>query len=595
MSNIKGGEFIIDFLIREKVPYIFGVCGHGNVGLLDALYDRKNELKMISPRHEQCAGHMADAYYRVAHEPVATLTSIGPGSANLVMPIANAYSDSSAILAITANVPTQQANRGAFQDIVRQNTTEYPAILRNVVKRTFQPQRVESLPQAMRQALALTTSGRPGPVNLDVPFNLFQESGEIEYEPSQRGMIGARTGASPENIAAAVDMLLAADRPLIFAGHGVTLSEAGNELTELVRKLQIPVVFLPNGLGTLDMRNPLALGFVGRNGAYQSNEAARRCDVLLDLGARFDDRSASSWIPGYTWNIPPTRLIQVDIDLSEIGRSYPVALGINADIKTFLKQLLDEIERRGTPPLEKTNAWRADIAKWRVMWEEHIRPSYAAVTSPLHPLEVLTAIRDLLPDDGILLPDVGAHHNWFMQFWEARRPQTLLNAYGYGGMGFGVCGVLGAKLAAPNRPCVTVCGDGGFSMTPFVLATAVEYDIAAIWVIWNNFGWTSIRDIQSGMFKKREIGTMFQHMGKPYNPDFAAMARSYGVEGLTVRNGKDFKEAFAYALTLGKPIVIDVHVNGDIHLPSTGAWQLPPTAYNEPAFGQRYLPGSGQD
>jgi acetolactate synthase-1/2/3 large subunit len=591
MSSMKGGEYIVDFLIREKVPYIFGICGHGNVGLLDALYDRRDELRMISPRHEQCAGHMADAYYRVSHEPAATLTSIGPGSANLVMSMANAYCDSSAILAITANVPTQQANRGAFQDVSRQNQTEFPAVLRGVVKRTFQPQRVESLPGAMRQALALTTAGRPGPVNLDVPFNLFQESGDIGYEPSQRQAIGARTGA----VRAAVDLLCDAERPLIYAGNGVTLSDAGPELTALVRLLQIPVVFLPNGLGALDLRDPLALGFVGRNGAYQSNEAARRCDVLLDLGARFDDRSASSWIPGYTWNIPPTKLIQVDIDLAEIGRSYPVALGIHADIKTFLAQVLEELERRGAPSLNPTREWRADIARWRAMWEGHTRASHAEVTSPLHPLEVVTAMRALLPDDGIVLPDVGAHHNWFMQFWEARQPRTLLNAYGYGGMGFGVCGVLGAKLAAPDRPCVTVCGDGGFSMTPFALATAVEYDIPAIWVVWNNFGWTSIRDIQSGMFQRREIGTMFRHDGKPWNPDFAALARSYGIEGVTVRHGREFKEAFAHALALGRPIVLDVHVNGDIHLPSTGAWQLPPTPYREPAFGERYLPPGGPD
>jgi len=590
MATIKGGEYIVDFLIREKVPYVFGICGHGNVGLLDAMYDRRDELTLISPRHEQCAGHMADAFYRVRHQPVATLSSIGPGTANMVMPLANAYADSSAMLAITSNVPTQQTYRSAFQDLSRQNQTEFASVLRPVVKRTFQPPTVEALPIAMRQAMALTTSGRPGPVNLDLPFNLFQETGDLVYEPSQRPLLGARTGAAPEAVAAAVDMLLEATRPLIYAGNGVTLSEAGRELQELVRALQIPVVFLPNGLGTLDMRNPLALGFVGRNGAYQANEAARRCDVLLDLGARFDDRSASSWIPGYSWNIPPTRLIQVDIDLAEIGRTYPVALGVNADIKTFLRQLLQEIARRGLPDGSRSGAWRADIATWRKQWDAHIRRSEIEPGSPMHPLQVVADLRDALPDDAIVLPDVGAHHNWFMQFWEARRPQTLLNAYGYGGMGFGVCGVLGAKLAAPDRPCIAVCGDGGFSMAPHVLSTAVEYDIPAVWVVWNNFGWTSIRDIQAGMFGGREIGTMFRKGAERYNPDFAAMARSYGVEGMTVTNGRDFKDALSHAVGLGRPVLIDAHVNGDIHLPSTGAWQLHPTPYREPAFGKRYLP-----
>ncbi len=590
MPNVKGGEYIVDFLIREEIPYVFGVCGHGNVGLLDAMFDRKDELKLISPRHEQCAAHMADAYYRVRHKPVATLSSIGPGTANMVMPLTNAFLDSSAILAISANVPTLQANRAAFQELSRQTQSETSAILQRCVKRSFQPQRVESLPLVMRQALALTTAGRPGPVNVDIPFNLFQETGETEYESSQSAVIGSRVGASPENVRAAADLLCSAERPLIYAGNGVTLSEAGPELTSLVEKLQIPVINLPNGMGTVDMRHPLALGFVGRNGSYQAVEAARHCDVLVDLGARFDDRSASSWIPGYSWNIPPTKLIHVDIDVSEIGRTYPVAVGIAADIKTFLQQLLQEVDRRGVPDKKATEPWRGQIAAWRERWNAHIKENFSGISSPLHPRQVVSVIRDLLADDGVLLPDVGAHHNWFMQFWEARRPQTLLNAFGFGGMGFGVCGVLGAKLAAPERPCVAVCGDGGFSMTPYVLATAVEYDIPAIWVIWNNFGWTSIRDIQKGMFKGRELGTMFYQKGERYNPDFAAMARAYGVEGLTVSHGKDFKDALAHALTLGKPIVLDVHVDGDIHVPSTGAWQLPPTPYSEPAFGSRYLP-----
>lgn len=589
MPVAKGAEYIVDFLIRERIPYIFGLCGHGNVGFLDAVFDRQSEIKLVSPRHEQCVGHMADAYFRVRNEPVATLTSIGPGTANLLMPFANAYLDSSAILAITANVPTQQVNRGAFQDISRQSQTASPALLGTCVKRTFQPQRVESLPLTMRQALVTAVAGRPGPVVVDVPFNVFQENGDVQYEPSQRDAIHSRSGAAPEHVVATADLLLNAKRPVVYVGNGTTLSGAAEALTALVDRLQLPVVCLPNGMGNLDMRHPMSLGFVGRNGAFHANEAARRSDVVLDLGARFDDRSASSWIPGYSWNIPPAKLIQVDIDANEIGRAFPVALGICADVRTFLHQLLAELDRRAATRID-LRAWHGDIAKWRKQWHEHVEQKYSGVSAPVHPRHVVTTLRELLPDDAVVLPDVGSHHNWFMQFWETRRPRTLLNAYGFGGMGFAVCGVLGAKLAAPERTCIAVCGDGGFSMAPHVLSTAVEYDIPAIWLVWNNFGWTSIRDIQRGIFQGREIGTMFYRDGAPYSPDFAAMARSYGVEGITVQHGNDLRDALVHALGLGKPVVLDVHVNGDIALPSTGAWQLPPTAYREPGFGSRYLP-----
>ena len=290
MPYIKGGEYIVDFLIKEKVPFIFGICGHGNVGLLDALYDRKDEIRLVSPRHEQAAGHMADVYYRVTHKSAATLTSIGPGSANLPMALANAFMDSSGILVLTANAPTQQVARGAFQEMYRHHPADFASMLRPCAKRIYQPQRVDMLPLMLRQAYSLSGTGRPGPVVVDIPFNVFQEEAEVSYEAAQTDAIRSRTGASPDDVSSCFDLLQRARRPLIFAGNGVTLSEAGPELTALVERLQIPVVNLPNGMGTLDMRDPLALGFVGRNGAYQANEAARKCDVLLTLGARFDDR-----------------------------------------------------------------------------------------------------------------------------------------------------------------------------------------------------------------------------------------------------------------------------------------------------------------
>jgi acetolactate synthase-1/2/3 large subunit len=590
--TVNGGEIIVEYLAREKVPYVFGLCGHGNVGLLDALYDRTDAIRTISTRHEQTAGHMADAYFRVAHRPVATLTSCGPGSANLPIALACAFMDSSAFLAITGNVPTSQFNRAAFQETYRHFQADFPSVIRPYVKRSWQPTRTDMLPTALRQAFATMLGGRPGPVNLDVPFNVFKEPADVDVpEPGAwRAGISPRSGGDPEAIRRAVDLLQTARRPLIYVGHGVTLSEGSDELTTLAHRLQIPVIFSPNGFGALDMADPMALGFVGRNGVFHANEAARTCDVLLALGVRFDDRSSSSWIPGYSFNIPPTRLIHVDIDAEEIGRNYPVHLGIVGDARTVLRQLL-EVAKTAPPRAAGRDAWLADIAGWRAQWEAFIQPQRESAVEPIHPQRVVQALRAVMPDDGIILPDVGVHHNWLVQFWTARRPQTLLNSWGFGAMGFGVCGVLGAKLAAPDRPCVAVCGDGGFMMRPDVLCTAVEYDIPAVWVIWNNFAYGGIRDIQLGMLAKREIATSFvrEKDGRLVNPDFVALARACGADGIRVERPGDLAGALEHALEAGAPFVLDVHVDRDIRPPGVGTWELPPLPYGEPAFGKRRL------
>ena len=583
---MKGGELIAQFLVQENIPYVFGICGHGNVGLLDELYHVRDEVKLISPRHEQTAAHMADAYFRIKHQPVATLTSCGPGSANIVMGMATALSDSSAILALTANVPTQQFNRGPFQEINRHFSADFPSVLKPVVKRSFQPTRVDMLPLTLRQAIEIAVSGRPGPVQIDIPFNIFQEEADVQLEPSSHSKTRKRSGADPADIEKALTMLRAAQRPVIFIGHGVTLAEAGPELMELVERLTIPVISSPNGMGCIPMAHPLSLGFIGRNGTFPANQAGRHADLVLAVGARFDDRSSSSWIPGYSWNFPSTKLIHVDIDGDEIGRNYVPDLGIIADAGSFLRQMLGATETiLGSVP--ERRSWLADLEGWRQEWNDFIKPNFELKTSPLRPEQVVADTRAVLPDNAIISLDSGVHHNWFMQFWEAREPQTMLNSWGFSAMGFGVSGILGAKLAAPDRPCVAICGDGGFTMTPHVLCTAIEYDIPCTWVVWNNFAWSAIRDIQYGMFGGREIGTGFYRGDnqEPYNPDFAAIARACGVHGTTVTKSNDFKDALEHAVASGKPALIDVHVDAEVRPPATGTWQLPPTPFREPTFG----------
>jgi acetolactate synthase-1/2/3 large subunit len=469
-----------------------------------------------------------------------------------------------------------------------------------VVKRSFQPSRVEMLPLALRQAQETMLGGRPGPVNIDVPFNLFQEEAEVELEPQPRPVaLGARrAAAAPEDVRRAIEMLMAASRPVIFIGHGVTLSEASQELAALARRLSIPVISSPNGMGCLDMADPLSLGFIGRNGAYPANQAGRHCDLVLALGARFDDRSASSWIPGYSWNFPATRLIHVDVDPAEIGRNYAPDLGVLADARTFLRQLLATLDSSGAQASgPRLQTWWEAIKGWKAEWEQFVRPNFSQHTSPLRPERVVDDLRRVLPDDAILTLDSGVHHNWFMQFWTARRPQTMLNTWGFSGMGFGPSSALGAKLAAPDRPVVSVCGDGGFTMVPHVLCTAVEYDIPVVWVVWNNFAWAAIRDLQYGLFAGREIGTGFYagENRRPYNPDFAAWARAAGVEAATVTRSEDFAGALEHAVRSNRPYLLDVHVDAEVRPPATGTWALPPIPHKEPVFGKRWVPADAAD
>jgi acetolactate synthase-1/2/3 large subunit len=596
MSQMKGGEVIAEYLVKQKVPFVFGVCGHGNVGILDALYAVRDRVTLVSPRHEQCAGHMADAYFRVKHRPVATLTSTGPGSANMVMSLATALSDSSTFLAITANVPTSQANRAPFQELYAHNQADFAQVLRPVVKRSFQPSRVDMLPLALRQAFDTMVTGRPGPVNLDIPYNVFQEAADVELPPPSHMHGAHRPGASEADVAGALDLLAGAKRPVFFIGQGTTLAEAGPEISALQKQLGIPVITSPNGMGCVPADDPLTLGFIGRNGAYPANQAGRHADLVICIGTRFDDRSSSSWHQGYSWNFPSTRLLQVDIDPAELGRNYPPTLGIIADAKVFAAQLLAALPKRAGITREAYAPWRSEVAAWVAEWEAFVRPNFSAVTTPIRPEYVVGALLDVLPDDVILSLDSGVHHNWFMQFWKPQRAQSMLNSWGYSSMGFGVCGILGAQLAAPERPCVAVVGDGGFMMAPYVVATAVEYDLPCVWIVWNNFAWGAIRDLQYGLFEGRELGTAFYRGnqgpgGDRYNPDFAAWARACGADGVTVTRSEDLRGAVETAVKNRRPCVIDVHVDAEVRPPSTGTWELPPIPFKEPVFGKPYKAG----
>jgi acetolactate synthase-1/2/3 large subunit len=579
----KGAEIMVEYLIKEKVPYLFGVCGHGNIGFLDAAANAADRIKTISVHHEQAAGYMADAYYKVKHQPVATYTSCGPGSCNMPVALAGAMMDSSSFLAITGNVPTTQFNRMPFQETGRYFQGDFPSVIRPLVKKSFQPTRVEMLPLAMKQAFGLLRTGRPGPVNIDVPLNVFQESAEVEI-PEPDPLVMQRSPGDLGALDQALDLLLNARRPTILVGQGGLIGEATEVLLEFLKLLRIPVVTSPNGKGTIDETSELSFGPIGRNGPYAANEAARNADVLLALGCSFDDRATSAWISGYTLTIPPTKLIQIDNDPSEIGRNYPVFLGILGDIRASLEVLLRRAQEKVKTP-KTYDDWMAKLRDCKKTWDDYQTPYAASDASPIRPERLLKGLANVVPENALFATDVGVHHNWIVQLWKTRRPRHLLQSWGFASMGFATCGILGAKLAQPESPAIAVCGDGSFMMTPHILATAVEYEIPAVWVVWNNFGYCSIRDMQLGMFGQ-ELATSFQieRTKKLHSTDFVMLARSMGADGALVQRASDLEGVLETAIKANRPYLVEVQVDREIRPVGTGTWELPPIPHGEPNF-----------
>jgi acetolactate synthase-1/2/3 large subunit len=425
MPEMRGCDLVVEYLIKEKVPYLFGYAGHGAVGLLDGVYNHQDELKIIFPRIESAAGYMADAYFRASGEVIPVYTSTGPGPMLLTVAMGNAFFDSSAFIAITGQVATTQYDSGALQEEYRHYQADYPSMAKVITKRSFQAQSVEDLGKFLPKAFKLARTGRPGPVHIDVPYDLWIRSADIEIpEPEERSQhLSWRTPGEPEAVAEALRLILKGKRPLILAGGGVIASDASEQLAALAEALNIPVYTTFMGKGALSAQHPLHLGIAGCWGEYPATEAARNADVILAFGCRFSDIHCSSWVPGYTYNIPPTKLIHVDLDPQEIGRNYPTELGIVGDVREVLKQLLELVERQDAK--RDRSQWNDEVDAWKLEWDNFIKPELASEAVPIDPRRVIAELRQAAPDDTLMITDTGNHQTWMEQYWEVYEPRTV--------------------------------------------------------------------------------------------------------------------------------------------------------------------------
>ena len=586
-NEMRGTDIIAEYLIKEKVPYILGYAGHGAIGLLDGLYKQTDRIRHISPRIEQAGGFMADVYYRLTGQPLAVYTSTGPGPMNMMISVANAFYDCSAFFLITGQVPTTQFNTGALQDDYRYHG-DMSSMFAPIVKKSWRIRKVEDLVKALPDAFSMMRSGRPGPVHFDMPYDLYMRTAPVSAPDPNAHPLNWRTTVADETIEKALNLLTSSQRPLILAGGGVRVARAYEELKALAEQLEIPVYTSFMGKSALPSDHRLNLGVAGVWGEYPATEAARSADVILAIGARFNDLHTGSWIPGYVYNIPPTRLIQVDIDPDEIGRNYPVEIGIVGDAKAFLAQAARIARAKGNR-LGYGSPWLKEIEGWRADWRNFCEPFERSSEVPIEPRRMMADMNKISPPDTVMVDDVGNCQVWSEQYWKPKAPGLHLTAGGFAAMGFGVAGVMGARLARPDSPCVTLCGDGGFMMMSHVIATSVEYNLPAVWVLQNNYAIGCIRDLQRFYHDGREIGTSFvnERTGKLWNPDFAKMAEAMGGRGIRVEHPDQFGDAYREAIRSDIPTVIDVVINRDTTMPVIGTWQMPPIPEVQPTFGKR--------
>ena len=419
-NETRGADLIAEYLVKEKVPYILGYAGHGAIGLLDGIYKQTDRIRHISPRIEQTAGFMADVYFRLTGQPLAVYASTGPGPMNLMISVANAFYDCSAFFVITGNVPTTQFDTGALQDDYRYHG-DMSSMFTPVVKKSWRIRKVEDLVKALPDAFTLMRTGRPGPVHFDMPYDLYMRTAPVSTpDPNAHGQpLNWRTTVADETVEKALSLLAGAQRPLILAGGGVRVAGAYEELRALAEQLDVPVYTSFMGKGALPADHRLNLGVAGVWGEYPATEAARNADVILAIGARFNDLHTGSWIKGYVYNIPPTRLIQVDIDPEEIGRNYPVEMGLVGDAKAFLAQAARIARAKGVR-LGYGSAWQREIDGWRTDWRNFCEPFERSSEVPIEPRRMMADMNKISPPDTVMVDDVGNCQVWSEQYWKPK-------------------------------------------------------------------------------------------------------------------------------------------------------------------------------
>ena len=540
METMSGARSLMVALEKEGVELVFGLPGGANLPMYDELY--KSNIRHILVRHEQSAAHMADGFGRVSRRPGVCFATSGPGATNIVTGIATAQADSAPMIAVTGQVPSKMIGRDAFQE------SDIIGISNPIVKYAFQPQDPAEIPEIVKKAFYISSTGRPGPVLIDIPKDVQQNEAEMNF-PENIKIRGYHPWVDPDirEIERAIEMLLSAERPIILAGGGVIISGAFAELQSIAELLMIPVVTTFKGKGSFPENHPLSLGPIGMHGHAEANKMMVEADCVLAAGSRFSDRSVGT----FEEFEKRLKIIHMDVDPAEIGKNQTTNVAVVGDVKTSLrimvKMLIQKvIKRNGDYP------WLKRVKETKEYFKENLK-------IPDHPLaaaKVLRKLREVLPHQSIVTTEVGQHQMWASLFFDVIQPGTFFSSTGLGTMGWGFPAAIGAKAAKPGVPVLDIAGEGSFNMTENSLAVSVLDNLPVIVFVMNNFSLGMVAQWQRTFYDRRMIGIDLKNC-----PDYVKVAEAYGAQGIRAQSVEEVGNAVKTALKSDVATVIDIPID----------------------------------
>ncbi|MBQ7882270.1 MAG: biosynthetic-type acetolactate synthase large subunit [Treponema sp.] len=540
-----GARIVIECLVEQGVDTVFGYPGGAILNIYDELYKHKDRVRHILTAHEQGAAHAADGYSRSTGKTGVVMATSGPGATNLVTGIATAYMDSVPMVAITCNVGCSLLGKDSFQEV------DITGITMPITKHNYIVRDVNELADTIREAFVIAKSGRPGPVLIDIPKDVT--AAVAEYEPSDLQLnevdrasirrITKETVPSESDIQVAAKLISESNRPFLYVGGGVVISDACEELKTFAEKMNIPVSVSLMGKTAFPANHPLCCGMIGMHGTKAANCGANKSDLIIAVGARFSDRVISD--PSkFAKN---SKVLHIDIDPAEINKNIPTVASLIGNIKGILEKLNTLLPSREKSP------WNEQIEEWK----QHIPAMYSKKTR-LHPKFVFEHINAKLGEDTIITTEVGQHQMWTAQFYPFTKPRTLLTSGGLGTMGYGTGAAIGAQVANPDSNVVHIAGDGSFRMNCNELATIAHYNLPIVIIVVNNGVLGMVRQWQNLFYDKRYSETTLD-----FGPDFVKLAEAYGIAGYRADTEDEFAKVFAEATKMRKPAVIDCSMNID--------------------------------